>query len=157
MHLAAAVQLPVVEISSFPENGNPNHDNSPVRFAPRSVGSVILQPKRSKPGCNRACTKRKAHCILEIDVHQVKLAVESIIGSTGIKRGNLDDRILKASRLTGKRGLLPMAPRTLFVYGKRRAIGYKHLQKQNTPAKDLSGHTIFRGSMSLCCCFVSLL
>ena len=34
MHVAAAVSTPVIEISSFPENGDNNYANSPIRFRP---------------------------------------------------------------------------------------------------------------------------
>jgi len=43
-HLAAAVGLPVVEISGFPLRGNPNHANSPARFGAWGTPHRILQP-----------------------------------------------------------------------------------------------------------------
>ena len=32
MHIAAAVTTPVIEISSFPKNGDNSHANAPLRF-----------------------------------------------------------------------------------------------------------------------------
>ena len=43
-HLAAAVGLPVVEISGFSRQGDPNHGHSPARFGPWHTPYRILQP-----------------------------------------------------------------------------------------------------------------
>ena len=43
-HLAAAVGLPVVEISGFSRQGDPNHGNSPARFGAWHTPHRILQP-----------------------------------------------------------------------------------------------------------------
>jgi heptosyltransferase-2 len=44
MHIAAAAQVPVVEISGFPAAGDPAHPNSPNRFGPWRVPHRLLQP-----------------------------------------------------------------------------------------------------------------
>lgn len=44
-HFAAAIDLPTIVISCFPEGDDPSHPNSPERFAARSqAGGAVLQP-----------------------------------------------------------------------------------------------------------------
>jgi ADP-heptose:LPS heptosyltransferase len=44
MHLAAAVTVPVVEISGFRKGGDTAHANSPFRFGPWGVAHRVVQP-----------------------------------------------------------------------------------------------------------------
>jgi heptosyltransferase-2 len=44
MHIAAAMDTPIVEISAFRLGGDPNHYNSPVRFSPFGVPHRVVQP-----------------------------------------------------------------------------------------------------------------
>jgi heptosyltransferase-2 len=71
MHMAAAVGVPVVEISCHPESGAPEHPNSPDRYYPLNVPSVILRPKSFSFPCSYACSSDKAHCILSVTVNDV--------------------------------------------------------------------------------------
>ena len=79
MYLAAAAGIPVVEISCHPRDGSPLHANSPRRFGPWGVPSVVLQPGRGCGSCSEACEATEPHCILKITVDQAKRAVESMI------------------------------------------------------------------------------
>lgn len=79
MHMAAAVQLPCVEISSFPENGDNSHVNSPHRFGPWAVRSIVLQPKACLPPCGGYCRDSKSHCICQIMPDQVINAVCNLV------------------------------------------------------------------------------
>jgi ADP-heptose:LPS heptosyltransferase len=72
MHIAAAMQTPVVEISCHPLTGSPTHQNSPQRFGPWGDSHVVLQPPSPREPCLMACTANEPHCILEIDADQVK-------------------------------------------------------------------------------------
>jgi heptosyltransferase-2 len=88
MHLAAAVGVPVVEISCHPETGSPLGPNSPLRFGPWGVPHRIVQPVRPVPPCEDGCVSDQAHCILSISVGRVREAVtellESTVGSKGV-------------------------------------------------------------------------
>ena len=79
MHLAAAVGIPVVEISSFPRGGPAWHWNSPIRFGPWSVPHRILQPEKASPPCQEACVATKPHCIKNVTVKQVQQAVAEML------------------------------------------------------------------------------
>ena len=47
-HIAAAIGVPTLVVSSFPEGDDPGHPNSPDRFGPRSAGgTTILRPPPS--------------------------------------------------------------------------------------------------------------
>lgn len=79
MHLAAAVSIPVIEISCHPINGSPFHFNSPQRFGPWGGGHHVLQPKNPIHPCSDACTATQAHCILGITVDKVKDTVTKFL------------------------------------------------------------------------------
>jgi ADP-heptose:LPS heptosyltransferase len=79
MHLAAAVGVPVVEVSSFPRTGPREHVNSPHRFGPWGVPAVVLQPDRPLPPCVDRCQASTAHCISQIEVDEVYAAVRGLL------------------------------------------------------------------------------
>lgn len=80
MHLAAAVGTPVVAISQHPRDGLPQHQNSPERFGPWDVPSVVVQPKKAVPPCVDSCSAMESHCICTVEVDQVKEAVFQLLG-----------------------------------------------------------------------------
>ena len=75
MHMAAAVGVPVVELSCHPKNGRPLSPNSPLRFGPWRVEHTILQPKTPLWPCSEECIANQPHCILGITAEQVKEAL----------------------------------------------------------------------------------
>jgi heptosyltransferase-2 len=79
MHMAAAVGVPVVEISCHPLTGSLTHANSPVRFGPWGVPHRILRPLRAAPACENGCNSNEPHCIVSVFVDQVKRAVRSLV------------------------------------------------------------------------------
>lgn len=82
MHLAAAVGTPVIELSCHPMSSSKNNSvNSPYRFGPWRVRSIILQPERALPPCVEECIVNQPHCILGITIEQVKQAVLKILSS----------------------------------------------------------------------------
>jgi heptosyltransferase-2 len=90
MHIAAAVGVPVVEISCHPRGGDPLHPNAPERFGPWRVPQRIVRPERPAVGCTMSCRASDAHCIKEIEVDRVVDAIDSLlkqapsIGSTDV-------------------------------------------------------------------------
>lgn len=73
-HLAAAVDCSSIVISRHPRNGNPNHFNSPIRFAPRASRVQVLQPATGREACKEACLVTEPHCILDVGVKEVTSA-----------------------------------------------------------------------------------
>jgi heptosyltransferase-2 len=71
MHLAAAAGAAVIEISCHPADGDPNHDNSPMRFRPWTTDYAVAQPTKSSPPCKSACEWHEPHCILQVSVQSV--------------------------------------------------------------------------------------
>lgn len=80
MHLAAASNVPVIELSCHPEGAPAEHINSPVRYAPITDWLRIIQPKPLHPNCMSGCSAPAAHCILNIHPHEVKKALNELIG-----------------------------------------------------------------------------
>jgi heptosyltransferase-2 len=78
MHLAAAVNCPVIEISCHPEGGSTGHPNSPTRFGPWGVPHAILQPRSSLDSCFNACDSDRAHCINGVTVSRVAEAFSKL-------------------------------------------------------------------------------
>ncbi len=77
IHMAAATNTPVVEISSHVENGQWFGPNSPFRFGPWNVDHAIVQPLRASYPCSGWCTVEDApHCILEVSPAVVLEAAE---------------------------------------------------------------------------------
>ncbi|MGH6680831.1 MAG: glycosyltransferase family 9 protein, partial [Bradyrhizobium sp.] len=66
-HIAAAVATPVAVVSCHPLNGRPEHENSPLRFAPwAEPGRVlVLQPERAVLPCRDHCNAAAPHCVVE--------------------------------------------------------------------------------------------
>jgi heptosyltransferase-2 len=79
MHLAAAAGSAVVEISCHPKNGDANHENSPLRFAPWTQESTVLQPESPMAPCRNGCEQNHAHCILGVTTPQVEVAGETLL------------------------------------------------------------------------------
>jgi len=78
-HLAAAMNVPVIEVNRFPLGGNPLHLQSSYRFSPFGVPHRILQPEKTILPCPQVCTAKEAHCILGVTVEQVKKTVADFI------------------------------------------------------------------------------
>lgn len=72
LHLAAALGIPVVEISMHPQSAPRWHLNSPDRFGPWGVKHQLLQPADAlSDTCRQGCVASQPHCILQIEVQTV--------------------------------------------------------------------------------------
>lgn len=78
-HLAAAMGCKTLVISRHPRNGDPNHFNSPVRFAPQGRVVRVLQPASGQDECTEACRMLQPHCILQIAVDDVAVAASEML------------------------------------------------------------------------------
>lgn len=78
IHIAAAVGVPVVEISCHPRTGAFLHVNSPERFGPWGVRNAVVRPQQALPPCTDACCAAQAHCITSVTAEEVMNAIESL-------------------------------------------------------------------------------
>ena len=78
-HLAAAVGCKTVVISRHPRNGDPNHFNSPVRFAPHGRDVRVLQPASGRDNCAQACRVGGPHCILQVSADEVAATAQEML------------------------------------------------------------------------------
>jgi heptosyltransferase-2 len=78
-HLAAAMNCKTLVISRHPAGGDPNHFNSPVRFAPWGAHVRVLQPAVGRGGCTSACNVCAPHCILNVSVNDVVLEASRLL------------------------------------------------------------------------------
>ncbi|MEA1649780.1 glycosyltransferase family 9 protein [Nitrospirillum sp. BR 11164] len=83
MHMAAAVAVPVVEISCHPLTAPDNHENAPHRFGPVGVPHRIVRPTApADPACALGCVSRHtAHCITGVSPTEVVAAAETLLAS----------------------------------------------------------------------------
>jgi ADP-heptose:LPS heptosyltransferase len=78
-HIAAAVGVPVVELTCHPADGDP--DDGPVRFRTWGVPHIVLQPLVATKPCRAGCEAITPHCILDITVEDVERAATTLLGS----------------------------------------------------------------------------
>jgi heptosyltransferase-2 len=78
-HLAAAMDCPTMIVSKHPLGGDPNHANSPERFAPRCSRSRVMRPTSSQGKCVSSCRSPEAHCILGVTVDRVVSAAAELL------------------------------------------------------------------------------
>ena len=81
MHIAAAVGVPVVELSCHPKCGSPSSANSSLRFGPWGENHTVIQPEAALPPCEDECIADSPHCILGISVEQVKEAIAPLLSA----------------------------------------------------------------------------
>ena len=86
MHLAAAMKVPIVEISCWPKNGDKFHHNSPYRFGPWKTRAVVVNPEKAIEPCLGGCTKFEPHCILQVEVEDVKGAAEKLLRGQNVNK-----------------------------------------------------------------------
>jgi len=84
MHMAAAAEVKVVEISCHPQNGALAHSNSPARFGPVGVEHRILQPKTALTPCVDGCAASEPHCIRAIEPEQVLAAARELMAEAPV-------------------------------------------------------------------------
>ncbi len=95
-HLAAAIKCPTIVISRHPRNGDPEHPNSPARFAPWGVPARVLQPERGLDNCNGRCQEiGRPHCIMQISVPEVVAAARALL----MQSSRVRDKLMASSTL----------------------------------------------------------
>ena len=89
MHIAAALGLPVVEISCHPPQGSPGHAHSTLRFGPWKVPFALVQPQQALHPCRLSCEADQPHCIATIAVASVRQAIETLLPRADFARRRL--------------------------------------------------------------------
>jgi heptosyltransferase-2 len=79
LHMAASAGVPAVAVSCHPVSGLPSHAQSPIRFGPWRVASVVLQPSAAIPPCGDTCIAAQAHCIRQVTLGDVRQAVSDLL------------------------------------------------------------------------------
>jgi heptosyltransferase-2 len=110
-HLAAAMDRRTIVISPHPRSGDPNHANSPLRFAPYCTTARVLQPATCLDGCNECCRAPGPHCITAVSVEDVVATARTMLSRGTAK---FDSETAKASDHPRVRGVIPIAA---MVYG----------------------------------------
>ena len=78
-HLAGAMNCKTIVISRHPSGGDPNHANSPIRFAPHCDRVRVLQPAAGLDACKAECLSSDPHCIRAVSVDQAVAAAREIL------------------------------------------------------------------------------
>lgn len=81
MHIAAAVGVPVIEVSCHPQCASPCSANSPQRFGPWGENHHVIQPRAALAPCGDECIASSPHCILGVTVDQVEQAATQLLFS----------------------------------------------------------------------------
>ena len=84
-HLAAAMDCQTIVVSRHPRNGNPNHANSPLRFAPYCREAWVVQPATGLDACTDCCKESEPHCITAVSVDGVFVAARIMLGDDPAK------------------------------------------------------------------------
>ncbi len=86
MHVAAAVGTSGVVVSQHPVDGEPWVVNSPSRYRPWGVSSVVLQPPTGFESCREqlTCTAMVPHCILSVSEAEVVEAAMMLLANDGL-------------------------------------------------------------------------
>jgi ADP-heptose:LPS heptosyltransferase len=80
-HIAGALGVPTVTVSSFPQSCKEDHANSPARFRPCGPKVKVVQPSTPSSPCASYCTMNSSHCITQITVNEVFVAIQQLLGS----------------------------------------------------------------------------
>jgi ADP-heptose:LPS heptosyltransferase len=85
-HVAAAVGTAEVVVSAHPLDGDPWVVNSPNRYRPWGVPSVVLQPPSRLESCRDqpTCLDGEAHCILSVSEVDVVEAAVGLLAGMGV-------------------------------------------------------------------------
>lgn len=101
-HLAAAMNCGTLVVSRHPRNGEHNHFNSPIRFAPYGARVRILQPASGRDDCAGACGVEGPHCIIGVTVEEVAVAAfEMLTSETFLAPAPVKPWMTRAQRLLG--------------------------------------------------------
>jgi ADP-heptose:LPS heptosyltransferase len=72
MHLAAASNVAVIELSCHPTSASRGHINSPARYRPLAAWSHVMQPLPRSKECEGGCLDAEAHCIMNLELSDVR-------------------------------------------------------------------------------------
>ncbi len=79
LHFASALKKPIVEISAWLPDGLPVCGIAPSRMGPYGTAHVTCQPVQGVDGCTGFCRHAEAHCIKNVAVEDVAMAVKTLL------------------------------------------------------------------------------
>lgn len=79
IHIASAVKVPIIEISSWAKSASPRSHFSSYFYTPWKTQSIIVNPDEPTPPCREYCVFHRPHCILQVRVEDVKEAVRGML------------------------------------------------------------------------------
>ena len=81
-HMAAAVRLPVVELSCALPDSTIDDESDPRRYGAWGVPRIVLKPPKGLDNCKGSCLKNYPHCIMQITVDEVIAATRNLLSTT---------------------------------------------------------------------------
>jgi ADP-heptose:LPS heptosyltransferase len=78
-HMAAAVGVPSLVVSSFASSSDPADDNAPFRFHPWGAPYALLQPESQLEPCGQGCEAYSPHCIQQVGAAEAALALSRLL------------------------------------------------------------------------------
>lgn len=78
-HIAAAMHVPVVEISSWSKSGSDKSEYSPAHFGPWKTKYVLVNPQKPISPCSEECVSLEPHCITLVRVEDVMEAARKLL------------------------------------------------------------------------------
>ena len=88
MHIAAANNIPVLEIRSHARTCSPMDSNSPDRFGPYGVAHITVRPNQPLPPCTTGCVTAQPHCILQVDIEEAWNELQNLIKPLGLSNSS---------------------------------------------------------------------
>lgn len=79
MHVSAAFNKPIVEISAHFKDGRIMDSGSATLVGPWGVKNIVLEPESGLDGCIGWCTHNRSYCINQIHSSDVRKALEHMI------------------------------------------------------------------------------
>jgi heptosyltransferase-2 len=89
-HMAAAVSCKSFVVSCHPVDGMADFSSSPIKWAPYSTLTRVIQPKTGMLPCREGCHALESHCILQITAEQVAQSCVEVLGRKGTSHVELE-------------------------------------------------------------------
>lgn len=87
-HLAGASGVPTLIVTAFAKTGLNTHHASPARSHPVGPYSAIVQPLKQMLPCTDECLAGEPHCILQVQVDEMKRAFSDLMQRHKASGGN---------------------------------------------------------------------
>lgn len=82
-HMAGACGTPTLIVTAFAQSSLRTHHASPWRSHPVGPRVAVVQPKSQLSPCSSECIATEPHCICQIEVDEVQLALKNLLQKSG--------------------------------------------------------------------------